>query len=79
MPEVGQTLTTSDGEWSNDPTSFSYRWVRNANAIAGETANTYTLVDDDVGATIFSIVTATNAAGDGHAASDATDPVLPAP
>jgi hypothetical protein len=25
---IGETLTTSDGTWGNDPTSFTYKWFR---------------------------------------------------
>jgi len=27
-PTVGQTLTGSEGSWSNTPTSFAYQWLR---------------------------------------------------
>src|SRR5258705_13418827 len=27
-PTVGQTLTATDGTWSNAPTSFAYQWLR---------------------------------------------------
>ncbi|MCP9486132.1 MAG: Ig-like domain-containing protein [Gaiellaceae bacterium MAG52_C11] len=65
----GSTLTTSNGLWANDPTSFTYRWQRcdsngnNCAVIPGETARRYRLVNADVGRTIVSLVTARN--GDG--------------
>jgi hypothetical protein len=57
-PTVGQTLTASDGTWSNTPTSFAYQWLRcngggnNCADIANGTQKTYTLVDADSGNTI---------------------------
>lgn len=64
---LGQLLTTSDGTWSGSPT-FTYQWKRGGVAIGGATNNTYTTVLADVGTTITSTVTATNAGG----ATDAT-------
>ena len=65
----GSTLTTSNGLWANDPTSFAFRWQRcDANGsscvvIAGERGRRYRLVPADVGRTIVSLVTARNADG----------------
>ena len=65
----GETIRTSNGTWTNNPTSFSYRWLRcdnqNCSRISGATANTYRLVQADVGKSIVSEVTARN--GDGSA------------
>src|ERR1051325_11266874 len=66
---VGQTLTASNGTWSNSPTSFAYQWLRcngggnNCAAVANGTQQTYTLVGADAGHTLRVKVTATNADG----------------
>src|SRR5947199_189779 len=55
--KVGATLTTSDGMWSNSPTSFAYQWLRcngggkQCVSIAGATLKTYVLVAADAGNT----------------------------
>lgn len=55
--KAGQTLTTTNGTWSNSPTSFAYQWRRCDTAgnnchDVGQNRNTYKLESDDVGATI---------------------------
>lgn len=76
-PTVGQTLTVSNGTWTNSPTSFAYQWRRNGSDIAGATANTYALVSDDAGTMISCLVTATNA--DGQSSSVTGDLSITAP
>jgi len=77
----GQTLTASDGTWSNTPTSFAYQWQRCATDgtacgdITGATSKTYTLVTGDVAHTVRVVVTATNADGKASANSAPTDVV----
>ena len=74
----GQTLTTSNGSWSNSPTSYGYQWQdcdssgASCSNISGATSGAYTLASSDVGHTIESVVTATNAGGCGSATSAAT-------
>lgn len=74
----GQTLSTSNGTWSNSPISFSYQWQRASTAggtysnISGATASTYILTTSDIGQYIKSSVTATNSAGSSTAVSSAT-------
>jgi DNA-binding beta-propeller fold protein YncE len=81
----GQTLTATTGTWANAPTSFSYGWERcNANGaacapIAGAGAATYALTGADAGATIRSLVTATNISGSTTVASNPTAVIIPLP
>jgi lysophospholipase L1-like esterase len=69
--ELGQTLTTTNGTWTGSP-SFAYQWYRNGVVIGGATNNTYVLVSADLGTTITSTVTATNAGGSTSATSAGT-------
>jgi len=84
---VGQTLTASDGTWSNTPTSFAYQWLRCAAsggaadgsdcaAIGGATTSSYAVASGDVGFTLRIRVTATNADGQASAVSNATAVVV---
>ena len=75
---VGQTLATTDGQWTGSPTSFAYQWQRcdsggvSCTAILGASAASYQLTPDDAGSTLRAVVTATNDAGSADATSDAT-------
>ena len=68
-PQTGQQLSTTNGSWSGATGSFGYAWQRcdsSGNAcsnIGGATASTYVVVSADVGHTLRSVVTASNAAG----------------
>jgi hypothetical protein len=68
-PQTGQQLSTTNGNWSGATGSFGYVWQRcdsGGNAcvnIGGATASTYVVASGDVGFTLRSIVTASNAAG----------------
>lgn len=66
--EVGSILTTTIGTWSNK-TSEVFSWYRDGVVIAGATANTYLLDEDDLGAVIKSRVTATGPNGTAYAES----------
>ena len=65
----GATLTTTDGTWTNSPTSYTYQWKRGGVDIGGATANTYVVQSADNGATLTVTVTATNAGGSTPATS----------
>jgi len=83
-PTVAQTLTASDGTWSNTPTSFAYQWLRcngggnNCANVANGTQKTYTLVGADATHTMRVRVTATNADGSNSVQSAQTAAVAPA-
>jgi hypothetical protein len=66
---AGDTLTCSNGTWSNSPTTYTYQWSRDGNQIAGATSNTYLVVAGDEGHTLTCTVTASNAAGAGAPAT----------
>lgn len=81
-PQQGDTLTVSNGSWSGDtPMSFAYQW-QDCNSsgascanISGATSSSYRLQASDVGSTIRSVVTATNAGGSTSASSRVTSVV----
>jgi len=76
---VGQTLTADKGEWSNNPTTYTYQWQRCDNDgtscgdISAAIAKTYKLTDADVGNTVRVQVKATNSDGSATANSKPTD------
>ena len=74
---VGKVLNCSTGSWANNPTSLSYGWLRNGVAIAGQTANTYTVQGADAGKGIACEVTASNGAGATGSTSNTV--AIPAP
>lgn len=73
--DVGSTLTTTNGTWTNTPT-FTYQWLRGSTVIPGATSSTYVLVGADVGFTIKSKVTGTNTSGALSVSSAATGTAL---
>jgi hypothetical protein len=74
----GQTLTTSQGSWSNGPSSYSYIWEdcdasgAACSPISGAVSDRYVLAAGDVGHTIRSVVTASNSGGSASASSAPT-------
>ncbi len=75
---VGQTLSTSNGVWTSNPTSFTYGWQHcdsgglNCAMITGATESSYTFSAADSGFTIRSSVTAMNSVGSTTAVSNQT-------
>ncbi|WP_460831137.1 Ig-like domain repeat protein [Nocardioides hungaricus] len=47
-PKVGTKLTTSAPQWNQEGVATSYAWLRDGQPIAGQTAQTYTLVPADL-------------------------------
>lgn len=66
-PVVGNTLSCSNGTWTNSPTAFVHQWLRNGNPIPGAAAATYPVVEADVGQQVACRVTASNAGGNSQA------------
>ena len=82
-PVQGQTLTATNGTWTNNPTGYTYQWLHcpqsggqpngsDCPAIAGATNNNLILQARDVGFRIRVRVTARNAAGSTSATSNPT-------
>lgn len=76
--ESGETLTCSNGTWTN-AVSYTKQWYTDdgeeATPIDGATGNTYDLVVGDEGLSIFCEVTATNAEGEAVAESNTVGPI----
>lgn len=60
---VGQTLNCSTGSWTNNPTGYTYAWLRDSAPILGATSASYVVSTSDAGHNLACQVTATNAAG----------------
>ncbi len=79
--QQGQTLTVSNGSWTNSPSSYSYQWQRctsSCSPISGATSSSYTAQAADLGDTLKATVTASNNGGSGSATSNPTTAVQPA-
>ena len=65
LPAVTQAadiLTATMGEWTGEPTTYSYQWKVDG-AVVGTDAATHTVTSADAGKVATCIVTATNAMG----------------
>ena len=82
--QQGDTLSVSNGTWSNSPSGYSYVWDdcnssgTVCSQVAGAASSSYTLQASDVGSTIVAVVTASSSGGQASATSDIVGPVLPA-
>jgi hypothetical protein len=80
--EEGQTLSATEGSWTDDPTSYGYQWEdcnsagASCTSIGGAASSTYKLTSNDVGHTIRVVVTATNGVGPTNASSEPTSVVV---
>jgi hypothetical protein len=78
----GSTLSATPGSWSEEPTSYKYKWRRcdargaHCKAIEKATATTYIVQAADVGHTLRVYVVARNAAGHSKAARSAATAVV---
>jgi hypothetical protein len=75
---VGSVMACSDASWDgapDQPTSYSYAWLRDATPISGAGSSTYTTSQADVGHKLSCEITASNAAGSTTVASASVGPV----
>ena len=78
---VGETLTANRGDWSGNPTSYTYQWQRcdadggSCGDISGSNEKTYKVTEADVGNTLRVQVTAKNDDGSTTANSKPTDAI----
>lgn len=79
----GQTLTATTGTWSNNPTGYTFQWLRCANGdctqIPDATTDRHTLTPSDTGFAIAVEVTARNTWGTAVSRSAPTATVVPGP
>jgi sugar lactone lactonase YvrE len=74
----GDTVTATEGTWSNGPVLFSYQWQdcdatgANCTDITGATTSSYAVSSSDAGHTLRVVVTAQNSGGDAPAGSAVT-------
>lgn len=84
--QVGVTLTAIEGEWTGNPTSFTYQWQHDTsgngtftNVSVGGTSRTYVPVVGDIADALRVRVTAVNGAGSSTAANSlGTIPIIAA-
>jgi hypothetical protein len=72
IARVGQSLSCSQGAWSNSPTGYTYQWNRDGTPIGGATNVTYTVQAADQTHSLTCTVTASNAGGAGTPAQSAS-------
>lgn len=74
VPEVGNTLSVSDGTWyGTSPITYTYQWQQDGVDIPGATNATYLVDAADEGTTISAIVTATNSEGSADAEAEGVE------
>jgi hypothetical protein len=83
--QPGATLSTTNGTWTNNPTTFAYQWEdcdstgASCSNIASAASGTYVVDSTDVGHTIRVVVTATNATAPETSAATAAVTTPPTP
>jgi hypothetical protein len=78
--QLGQTLTTSNGVWINNPILFTYQWQQHGINIAiGTNSPTYITQLADIGFFIECVVTAENASGGIFLTSNKVGPIIEVP
>lgn len=60
--QAGEVLSCTMGNWTNEPTSYAYKWNQDGNDV-GSDSDTYTVSSADANTTFICTVTASNTAG----------------
>jgi hypothetical protein len=60
---LGAVLSTTNGTWTGTGISYTYQWQRDTVDIAGATASSYIIAQEDNNASLRCVVTATNTGG----------------
>ena len=76
---TGQTLSCSNGAWTESPTGYTYEWKLEGAVIPGASESTYKVPAGDEGKKITCVVTATDGAGSGTPTPSAPVTVIRAP
>ncbi|CAB4742016.1 unannotated protein [freshwater metagenome] len=77
--KVGEQLSTTNGTWTNEPTSFTYQWLADGVAVTGATQQTFLLTAAQAGKRMSVRVTAAKTGlTSGQATSAQTALVAPA-
>jgi len=69
-PQAGQSISCSQGTWTNSPTSYTYQWNSSGVALNGATNSTYTVTQGDYNQALTCSVTASNTYGQQTATSN---------
>lgn len=82
IPQLGETLSATEGTWTGAPTSFAFQWyscdaaVTSCAAIGGATGRDYAVAAADVGRRLNATVVAANATGSSVEEPSAATPVV---
>ena len=72
-PNVGQTLSCSQGNWTGSGDTYAYLWNRDGSALPGQTNSSYIVQPADAGHSLSCTVIATDAGGSTPATSAAVN------
>jgi hypothetical protein len=79
QPVVGSTLKVTMGNWTGEPTAYSYSWRIGGTAAQAPDQDTYVVASDALDKTVDCKVTASNADGEASATSNAVGPIKSRP
>jgi hypothetical protein len=63
VSQNGATLECTVGNWTGEPTSYAFSWSLDGNVVVAAGGPTYDVTPDEIGSTVWCVVTATNTIG----------------